>query len=88
MMVKSKFRYNRIQQLVKVENYYLTKYIQTRKKVYRNLLIKYSIFDISDIDESIYLYFDCCNTRQRRVCRRRHKAGKDYWPYKGECNNE
>lgn len=62
--------------LCKTENYYLRKYVETRKDMYRNLLIKYSEFDINDIDESISLYFDNTSTRQRRMARRRYKTGK------------
>lgn len=62
--------------LCKAENYYLRKYVETRKDTYRNLLIKYSEFDIDDIDESISLYFDNANTRRRRKARRRYKTGK------------
>ena len=64
--------------LCRAENYYLRKYIETRKDIYRNLLIKYSAFDINDIDESISLYFDNASTRQRRTARRRYKAEKEF----------
>lgn len=79
--VNGKKAFNRFIQLCKAKNNNLIKYINTKNLAYRNILIKHSEFDITDIDRSISLYYDNCSIKKRRICRRRSKAGKDYWPY-------